>query len=198
MLLPVWRRARRRWPDPVARIPYPDPATLTPRAAEVMAKLPPLNVFRMMGHGGDLIDGFIRLGNHLLSHGKLDPLLREIAIIRTGILSGARYEVQQHEEIIRRMGASEALITAIHAGPMAASFDDIQRLVVAFTDDVVANVRADDAHFEPLRARLSYQELQELVITIGFYMMVSRFLETFDVDLEGAPESTALKLPGMW
>jgi alkylhydroperoxidase family enzyme len=181
----------------MARIPYPDPASLTPRAAEVSAKLPPLNVFRMMGHGGDLIDGFARLGNHLLATGKLDPLLREVAIVRVGVLCGAAYEVQQHEEIIRRLGASEALIAAIHEGPGAAGFDEMQRLVMAFTDDVVTNVRASDATFEPLRARLSYAELQELVIGIGFYMMVSRFLETFDVDLEGAPGETSLNLPGM-
>ena len=53
-----------------------------------------------------------------------------------------------------------------------------------FTDDVVRNVRASDETFEPLRARLSLQELQELTITIGFYMAVSRYLETFGVDIE--------------
>ena len=31
--------------------------------------------------------------------------------------------------------------------------------------------------------------MQELTITIGFYMMVSRFLETYDIDIE--PKGTA-------
>ena len=53
-----------------------------------------------------------------------------------------------------------------------------------YTDDVVANVKASDETFEPLRAGLSLQELQELTITIGFYMAVSRYLETFGVDIE--------------
>jgi 4-carboxymuconolactone decarboxylase len=181
----------------MARIPYPDPASLTPRAAEISAKLPPLNVFRMMGHGGDLVDGFTRLGNQLLSRGTLDPVLREIAIIRVGVLSGAGYEVQQHEAIGRRLGMSAALIAAIHEGPDAADFDEMQRLVMAFTDDIVANVRAGDASFEPLHARLSVMALQELVICIGYYMMVSRFLETFDVDLEAAPDDTVMKLKGI-
>lgn len=181
----------------MARVPYPDPADMSPRAAEISAKLPPLNVFRMMGHGGDLVDGFTRLGNHLLSRGKLDPVLREIAIIRVGVLSGAGYEVQQHEAIGRRLGMDEALLAAIHEGLGAACFDEMQRLVIALTDDIVANVRASDATFEPLKARLSLMELQELVICIGYYMMVSRFLETFDVDLETAPGEVSLKLPGM-
>ncbi len=63
-------------------------------------------------------------------------------------------------------------------------FDDAQREVMAFTDDVVANVRAGDATFNPVRARLGDKALQELTITIGYYMLVSRYLETFDVDIE--------------
>ncbi len=55
---------------------------------------------------------------------------------------------------------------------------------MAFTDDVVANVRPADATFNPLNDRLGYKALQELTLTIGYYMMVSRFLETFDVDIE--------------
>ena len=53
-----------------------------------------------------------------------------------------------------------------------------------YTDDVVQNVRASDATFKPLIEQLSLQEMQELTVTIGYYMMVSRFLETFDVDIE--------------
>ncbi|MCC2102710.1 MAG: hypothetical protein KDJ20_01055, partial [Hyphomicrobiales bacterium] len=51
----------------------------------------------------------------------------------------------------------------------------------------VANVRASDATFAPLTRRFSHKEMQELTLTIGYYMMVSRFLETFDVDIEDAP-----------
>ena len=58
------------------------------------------------------------------------------------------------------------------------------------SDDVVEHVRASDATFDPLLAALSLQELQELTVTIGFYMLVSRFLETFGVDIE-QPGGTA-------
>ena len=181
----------------MARIPYFDTTQATGRAANTYAKLPPLNVFRMLGHGGDLISGFISLGNHLLAKSTLDPVLREIAIVRVGVLSGAAYEIQQHEGISRKLGMSEALITAIHEGPSADTLDADQRMVLAFTDDVVLNVRASDATFEPIRARFSLCELEELLLTIGYYMMVSRFLETLDVDLEQGTSGPGLTLPGM-
>ena len=101
-------------------------------------------------------------------------------------LSGAGYEVFQHERIARELGMSDELVAGIHAGPDDPVFDELPRLVMRFTDDVVANVRAGDETFAPLLARLSLREIQELVMTIGFYMAVSRFLETFDVEVEAA------------
>jgi alkylhydroperoxidase family enzyme len=168
----------------LARIPYFDPAQATGRAANAYASLPNLNIFRMLGHSGDLLEGFSRFGGLLLNKTSLDPVLREIAIVRVGVLSKASYEVHQHEAISRRIGMSDELIAAIHEGPDSAVFTDLQRLVMRFTDDVVLNVRAGDATFNPARAALGDKALQELTITIGFYMLVSRFLETFDVEIE--------------
>jgi alkylhydroperoxidase family enzyme len=140
----------------------------------------------MLGHCGEMIDGFNRLGTQILHFSSLDPVLREIAIIRVGVLSGATYEVHQHVRIGKGVGMTDALIAAVREGPGAAGLDAAQREVMAYTDDVVAKVRASDATFEPLKARLGYKALQELTITIGYYMMVSRFLETFDVDIEAS------------
>jgi alkylhydroperoxidase family enzyme len=170
----------------MSRVPYPDRQALSPETQQFLDKLPPLNIFRMMSGGEGLLAGFVRLGNHLLFKAKLAPVLREIAIIRVGVLSNARYEVFQHERIARGLGMSDALIAAIRRGPDDPALDDVQRLVMRFTDDVVHHVRASDETFAPLAARLSVQELQELTVTIGYYMMASRFLETFDVDIEGA------------
>lgn len=178
----------------MARVPYPDPADLSPDTREYLAKLPPINIFRMMAGGEGLLRAFSRFGTHLLYKTKLDPVLREIAIVRVGVLSNAGYEVFQHEAISRQLGMSDELIAAIHEGPDAAAFDDAQREVMRFTDDVVANVRASDETFEPLRARLSAQELQELVVAIGFYMAVSRYLETFGVEVETDPVDGGLDM----
>jgi alkylhydroperoxidase family enzyme len=82
---------------------------------------------------------------------------------------------------------SDALIGAIKEGPQAEALTPAEREVMAYTDDLVKNVRAGDATFEPLKERLGYKALQELTITVGYYMLVSRFLETFDVDIEAAP-----------
>jgi 4-carboxymuconolactone decarboxylase len=173
----------------MARIPYFDPAQAQGRARKQYERLPALNIFRRLGHSGEMLDGFVKLGGQILNFADLDPVLREIAIIRVGVLCGSTYEAHQHGRIGRGIGMSQALLDGIDEGPDAAVFTQLQRQVMAFTDDVVKNVRASDATFDPLCKALGYKQIQELVITIGYYMMVSRFLETFDVEIE--PPSAA-------
>jgi len=182
----------------MARIPYFDPALAEGKARKQFDALPPLNIFKMMGHSGDLMDAFSRMGGYLLNRTEVDPVLREIAIIRAGVLCGSSYEVHQHRRIGLGIGMSQALIDGIDEGPGAAVFDSLQRQVMEFTDDVVKNVRAGDATFDPMIAALGPRQTQELVITIGFYMLVSRFLENFDVDIEAADEQpSADQMPGV-
>ena len=135
---------------PMARIPYPDPAALSPETSEFLAKLPPLNIFRMLAGGEGLLRAFSRFGNHLLYKTALDPVLREIAILRVGVLSDAAYEMHQHDAISRSLGMSDELLAAIRAGADDPAFDDLQRLVMRYTDDVVVNVRASDDTFDAL------------------------------------------------
>jgi 4-carboxymuconolactone decarboxylase len=175
----------------MARIPYPDPKTLAPETQEQLAKLAPLNVFRMLAGSEGLLGPFIRLGNHLWNKAKLTPVLREIAILRVGALSNARYEVFQHQRIARSLGMSEPLIAAIASGPDDPALDELQRLVVRFTDELVRDIRVSDRTFAAARARLSVQELQELTVLVGYYMTVSRFLETFGVELEAETDAEA-------
>ena len=135
----------------MARIPYPDPDTLEPATVEFLGRLPDLNIFRMLAGGEGLLAAFGRFGNHLLYKTALDPVLREIAIVRVGVVTGASYELHQHEEISRRLGMSEELLEAVREGPAAPLLDELQAKVVAYTDDLIANVRASDATFDPLR-----------------------------------------------
>jgi alkylhydroperoxidase family enzyme len=168
----------------MARIPYADPAKIHPKAREVLEKLPRGNIFAMLAHAETALDPFNRFGGALLRRGTLDPILREIAIIRVGLLSKAPYEVEQHKAIGRQVGMTEAQIAGLDEGAASPVFDDKAKAVLRFTDDVVANVRASDAMWNACAAFLDHRQLVELTLCIGFYMMVSRFLETLDVDLE--------------
>src|SRR6188472_4007709 len=112
----------------MARIPYPDPSTLRPETQEILSRTgdPPMNIFRMLAGGEGLLRAFSRFGNHLLARSKLDPVLREIAILRVGVLSDATYEMYQHDRISRGLGMSEEMLAGIRAGAADPVFDELQ------------------------------------------------------------------------
>ena len=168
----------------MARIPYVETENAHWLTREILARRNNRNIHRMLGHSGPLADAFVRLATTLRYESELDPALREIAILRVGVLSGATYEVTAHRVHARTAGLSEEQIAAVEAGEAdSAALTLLQQGVMRFTDDVVANVRASDATFQPLQGALAPRSLVELVVAIGFYMAACRFLETFDIDV---------------
>jgi len=172
----------------MARIPYIDFSALDEKTRDYFDKLPRLNLFRMLGHGGRLGLAIVKLGSGILGKGSVNPELRELAIIRTGILCGSRYEVHQHHKIARLIHMPEEKIEALSAGSASPIFSDLERLVVRFTEELVSNVKASDDTFNALMKHFTSGQMVELTITVGYYMMMSRFIETFDIDIEGSEQ----------
>ena len=170
----------------MSRIPYYEVENATGKHAEFLAKLKPhLNIYRMLANSENGMKGFIRMGNALLNRCELDAGLRELAILRVGRLSRAAYEVFQHERIAREAGVTDEKIAALRDATIEApAFTDNERAVLRYTDDVVRNVRASDKTLKAVQAFLTAGALVELTLTIGYYMMVCRFLESMGVDGE--------------
>jgi 4-carboxymuconolactone decarboxylase len=175
----------------MARIPYLDLADAPPEFAEALKSRPPLNVYRMVAHGGATATGFLALGSAILSKSTLDPKLRELVILRVGALSDAKYEMFQHRRVAARAGVPAPKIEAVLANPgaepLSAVFDPFECAVLRYTDAVVREVKAPQALFDAVASQLTHQQLVELMMTIGFYMLVSRLLENLEVDIEDPP-----------
>lgn len=180
----------------MARIPYPDLTKAPDDVRALAARLPPLNIFRMLPHAPTFVRGFGQLGTAILSQAVLDARLRELVILRIGRRSPAPYEWQQHVPIGKTCGVSDDEIAALERDELGAPcFDERARTVLQLTDELLAGPRATDATLAAMRRHFSDRELCEAVVTIGFYMLVARFLETTGVDLEtpGADPMAAIK-----
>ena len=77
----------------MARIDYSDPAKHNDRTRELLGKNRNANIFRMMAHSPSHLEQYCRLGGAIRHKGELDPVVRELAITRTGILCEAPYEI---------------------------------------------------------------------------------------------------------
>src|SRR6476661_6301835 len=97
----------------MAKIPLATDDELTPELREVLARLPPLNIFRMLANAPANLKTFVDWGLSLLFETELDPRDREIAILRVAHVTRSKYEWHQHAIIARRAGVTEEQMAAI-------------------------------------------------------------------------------------
>lgn len=172
----------------MARTAYSDPAKHNERTRELLGKNRNANIFRMMAHSPAYLEQYCRLGGAIRHKGELDPVVRELAITRTGILCEAPYEVVAHKRIGKNVGVTDEQNEALANWQSATCFDEVQRAALAFTDEIVMLRRPHDATFNAIASKLTPAALVELQLAVGFYIMTSKFLETFDIDMQPVTE----------
>ena len=145
----------------MARIDYCDTSKSNERTREILGKNRNANIFRMMAHSPSYFEQYCRLGGAIRHKGELDPVVRELAITRTGILCEAPYEIVAHKRIGKNVGV---------------------------TDEIVKLRRPTDATFNAIATKLTPGALVELQLSVGFYIMTSKFLETFEIDMQPVTE----------
>ena len=170
----------------MARIEYSDPAHASERTREILGKNRNANIFRMMSHSPKYFEQYCRLGGAIRHKGELDPVVRELAITRTGILCEAPYEIVAHKRIGKEVGVTDEQNAALDDWKSATCFSEVQRAALAFTDEIVKLRRPTDATFDAIASKLTPAALVELQLSVGFYIMTSKFLETFGIDMEQA------------
>ncbi len=67
------------------------------------------------------------------------------------------------------------------------------RALIGFVDSLVVDVRASDASLAAVRGVLGEREVVEVIVTVGYYMMLARLLRTADVAVEPALGEALLK-----
>lgn len=167
----------------MTRIPYLNWDDIEPKLGMVLSSRPQLNLYRALAHAPATAEAFIGLGAALRT-GSLDAKLRELVILRVGALSRASYEVHQHRQVAQREGVPpEKVAAALFEGPVHA-LDEDERQVLALVDAVVSEVKAPAHLYEAVAAHRSPQQMTDLLMLSGFYMMVCRFLENAEIDIE--------------
>ncbi len=165
-------------------IPLPTDDELPPEVREVLAALPPLNIFRALGTLPPSVRPFLELGGSLLGGAHLTPQEREIAILRVAHVTGAPYERQQHEQLGRAVGLSEEQIIATAMDSPDDVLDPDGALICRATDEISRDVRLSDDALALIVERWGRHGATELILTISYYNMVSRFLESTRVPME--------------
>lgn len=170
----------------MARTAYPDLASQSEEVLDRLRRTGSLNVNRMMSHAEGTMLAYSRLGVQLLLKGKLDPVLREIVILRVGQLCGSAYEWHQHVAVARAVGMDEATLQAVSEQ----AFDrlsDVQKIAVTIAEEIKRDSGARAETITRAQVYLTSEQLVELILVAGYYIMTAGLLLSLDVEIEDGP-----------
>ena len=172
----------------MARLPLIDPETTTGDIRASFDRMPlKLNIFRMMAHAEANMIPAMRLGNSILHKQKLSAVNRELLILQVAQLESGAYEWRQHVPIALGVGVTQRQIDCLERGSFGDdAFSEAERALLAFSKQVVENVRVPEPVFAEMRQHFGGQEIVETIFAIGFYMMMARLTEATETDLDPA------------
>ena len=142
------------------------------------------NIFRVMAHCPRVGLYFLRMANSILYKGAVPPNLRELAILRVGIICQAKYELTHHVPTALGTGIKQEQIDVLPDWEKSEKFVEQERAVLRYTDEVTKNIRVKDDTFAAVKNFMNEEGIVELTATIGYYAMVCRILEALQIELE--------------
>ena len=116
----------------------------------------------------------------------LDAHVREAVILRVAALSGCAFERMQHLGEAAKAGWTAGDIAVLEGSGPFSSLGAFAP-VLSFVDACVASPRVPDDVFAAARAVLSDRDLATVIVLVGHYMTVARFVETLGIELDPAP-----------
>ncbi len=149
-------------------------------AGRVTGTTPP-HVFTTLGRGRGLFWGWLHFSGKLMPGGKLPRRLTELVIVRVAHLRGCGYEMDHHLRLARRVGATEADLERVLAGPAADGWTAPERAVLTAVDELVATKDISDATWADLRTSYDDRRLVELLLLVGNYDSLATTLLTLRV-----------------
>ncbi len=167
----------------MARVPFPDPDTLSPATQRALQSLPDLGIFRLLSLADDAFPKFIALTGGLWTNAELSPRRRELVILLVARLLSCEYEWFQHVEVAKICEISDAEIAAIEALELA-SFSEDEQAILQLAQITLERGRPSDDQLAAARAALSDRELIELGLVVAIYSGLAAVMTGLDLELD--------------
>ena len=168
----------------MARLPYLDKSDLLPEHQDLLARN--LNLYRLLAHSPRAARSLNTLARFIRDGSRLDPRLRELAILQVSYLTRSAWGFSHHVRIGREVGLSDDEIRAVaeETAGRPTKLDPLAKAVLRAAREMTADLVISDETFAVLQRQLDNERLTDLVVTISFYNGLVRLLETMQVDVE--------------
>lgn len=168
----------------MARLPYRNRSEVPAEHQSLMKRDIALN--RQLIHSPGALRAFQGLGGYIRFDSKIDPRLRELAILQVGYLARSAYEWSHHIKIGYDFGVTENDIRGLIAETegRTSDVDAPTRLVLRAAREITADGKLGAESFAALHASWSAEAMVDFVLSVAFYNAVVRVLASLEIDVE--------------
>ena len=151
----------------MARLPYLDRSDLLPEHQDLLARN--LNLYRVLAHSPRAARSLNTLARYVRDGSRLDPRLRELAILQVAYLTGSAWGFSHHVRIGRESGVSDEEIRAIaeETAGRPTQLEPLAKLVLRAAREMTVDLAISDETFAGLQRELDNERLTDLVVAIA-------------------------------
>lgn len=168
----------------MARLPYLQKSDLAPEDKDLLER--DINLARLTAHSPKGARANNHLAMYIRHQSRLDPRLREMALLQVGYLARSEYEYAHHIQLGREFGVSDDDIRAIAAETAGrpSSLEPLAKTVLRAAREMTTDLAISNETFAALKAGLDNERIVDLILAISFYNGVVRTLASLKIDLE--------------
>jgi alkylhydroperoxidase family enzyme len=168
----------------MARLPYLEADQVAPEYRDMLARN--TNLHKLLVNSPDMARAFSGVGGYIRHKSKLNPRLRELAILQVGWLEKSEYEFTHHVKIGKEFGVTDEDIAAlmIETEGMQSRLEPLARAILKGAREMTRDLEMSMTTFAEIKKHLNNEEMVDLVLTIAFYNAVVRVLATMKIDNE--------------
>jgi 4-carboxymuconolactone decarboxylase len=143
-----------------------------------------LNLHHVFGHAPKLSKASAAMAYGLRYETSVGRLWIEIAIVRAAQHARGVYEEVQHRPMLLAEGYSEEKYNALQNWRNSKLFDDKERALLAYTDEMCDHGDVSDATFAAMEKFFDAQQILELSFAIGTYYGTALVMNALQIQLE--------------
>lgn len=177
-------------------IDYPDFSKLPERLQQKFEGLPTkVNFFRMMGYSTGTYLEIMDLTTAIFKNLKLSDYHKELLVLMVAAHEQCNYEWKQHVSIAQAVGVREDQFMAIAEERFndTAAFTESERILLHFAYKMLEKGKVPGVVFKHTLQHFSVEELADAMIVLGYYRMLSGFIQTFNIHADPQTDGNWVK-----
>jgi len=179
----------------MARLPYLEADQVAPEYRDTLKRN--TNLHKLLVNSPDMARAFSGIGTYIRFKSKLDPRLRELAILQVGWMEKSEYEFTHHVKIGKEFGVTDEDIRNMMAETEGkpSALEPLASAILKGAREMVRELAMSEATFAEIKKVLSNEHMTDLVLTIAFYCAVVRVLATMKIDNEPTYKEVLMQYP---